>query len=66
MENKAYPELSSEFTVEDIRKIRDWNNERYASMTRREIADDINNGAREFEALVENARQNAARHIVDC
>ena len=54
---KPMPEISPEFTVEDIRKIRDWNSERYASMTRREIADDINNGAREFEALIENARQ---------
>jgi len=54
---KAMPEISSAFTVEDIRKIRDWNSERYASMTRREIADDINSGAREFEALIEHARQ---------
>jgi hypothetical protein len=59
MENK--PNLSPEFTVEDIRKIRDHNNERYAGMTRSEIAEDINNGAREFEALVEEARQKPAQ-----
>jgi hypothetical protein len=52
-----FPELSPAFTVEDIRKIRDWNSERYAVMTHREIADEINSGAREFETLIENARQ---------
>ena len=53
---KTFPEISPSFTIEDIRKIRDWNSERYADMTRQEIADDINSGAREFVALIEDAR----------
>ena len=59
MKKTPFPELSSAFTVADIRKIRDWNSERYADMTRREIADDINSGAREFKALVEKAQRRA-------
>ncbi len=57
MQTVPTPELSPDFTVADIRKIRDWNCERYAGMTRREIADDINSGAREFEKLIEAARR---------
>ena len=57
MKTTAFPEISPAFTVEDIRKIRNWNSERYAGMTRRDIADDINDGAREFMVLIENARQ---------
>ena len=56
MSNLSVPEISPAFTIADIRKIRNWNSERYAVMTRREIADDINSGAREFMALIENAK----------
>ena len=52
----TYPDISPSFTIDDIRKIRNWNSERYSGMTRREIMDDINGGAREFMELVENAR----------
>ena len=57
MKTMLSPGISPAFTIEDIRKIRDWDSERYANMARREIADDINNGARAFETFVENARQ---------
>ena len=57
MKTTPFPDLSPAFTVEDIRKIRDWNSDRYVGMTRREIADDINSGAREFTALIENTRR---------
>ena len=59
MKTTPLPELSPAFTLEDIRKIRDWSSERYAEMTNQEIADDINSGAREFEALIESVRQGA-------
>jgi len=61
MKATPFPDLSPAFTVEDIRKMRDWNSERYTGMTRREIADDINSGAREFVKLIENARHTKQR-----
>jgi len=48
MNNIPMPELSPNFTLEDIRKIREWNYERRKGMTHQEIADDINKGAAEF------------------
>ncbi|MCL2619890.1 MAG: hypothetical protein FWD97_03005 [Defluviitaleaceae bacterium] len=57
MNNTPFPELSKDFTIEDIRKIRDWSSERFTNMTRKEIAEDINSGARDFLALVEDTRQ---------
>jgi len=57
MSKAPFPELSKDFTIEDIRKIRDWGSQRFADMTREEIAGDINDGAREFLALVEDAGQ---------
>ena len=56
MKATSFPELSPAFTIQDIRKMRDWNGERYIGMTRQEIADEINSGALEFEALIESAR----------
>jgi len=50
-------DISPDFTIEDIHKIREWNYERRKGMSRQEIIDDINAGAREFEAFIEAARQ---------
>ena len=50
-------EISPDFTIEDIHKIREWNHERRKGMSRQEVIDDINTGAREFEALIETARR---------
>ena len=57
MTNIPKPDISPAFTIDDIHKIREWNYERRKGMSKQEMMDDINNGAREFEALVEAARQ---------
>jgi hypothetical protein len=49
------PELSPNFTLDDIHKIREWNYERMKDATRAEYIDDMNRRAepviREIEAL---------------
>ena len=57
MNKTPFPEISKDFTIEDIHKIRDWNGERFATMTKEEITADINNGASEFLVVAENARR---------
>lgn len=42
------PEISKRFDIDDIRKIRDYNSQRHAQMTRSEIVEDIRNGAEEI------------------
>ena len=44
------PEISPAFTLEDIRKIRNWKHERYKSMTPQEICEDTRKGAERFFA----------------
>lgn len=46
MENK--PNISPNFTVDDIHKVREWNYERRKNMTNAEILADIKHGADEF------------------
>ena len=46
------PEISKRFDVDDIRKIRDYNSQRHAQMTRSEIVEDISETAR--KRLFEN------------
>ena len=58
MRINTMPEISTDFTVADIRKLRDWYGERFADMTQSEITNEINNGALEFMALIDNARIN--------
>jgi hypothetical protein len=48
----SFPEISPAFTVEDIRKIRMWNHERYKSMTPQEICEDTRREAEKFLALM--------------
>ena len=48
MEEIKKPEISDRFDVDDIRKIRDYNSQRYSRMTRAEIVADIRNGAEEM------------------
>ena len=48
MEEIKEPEISSRFDVDDIRKIRDYNSQRYLRMTNEEIVADIRNGAEEM------------------
>jgi|GEM_PF-372850 len=46
------PKISPAFTLEDIRKIRDWDYERYKGMTPQEICEDTRKGAESFLALM--------------
>jgi histone acetyltransferase (RNA polymerase elongator complex component) len=45
-------EISPAFTVEDIRKIRMWNHERYKTMTPEEICEDTRRESEKFLALM--------------
>ena len=49
------PEISPDFTLEDIRKIRDWKYERYKGMTPQEICEDTRKGAERYFASVKPA-----------
>jgi len=46
--NIPMPELSPNFTIEDIHKLREWNYERCKGMTLKEISDLSNKEAAEF------------------
>ena len=48
------PEISNRFDLDDIRKIRDYNSERYASMTPQEIVADTKAGAAELMTAIAN------------
>jgi len=50
MSDVPEPEISPAFTLEDIRKIRDWNYERRKGMTPQEICEDIRKGSERFLA----------------
>ncbi len=56
MNNIPTLDISPDFTIDDIYKVRAWNHERRKGMNRQEVIADIRNGAREFEALIEAAR----------
>lgn len=56
MNNIPKPNISPDFTIEDIHKIREWDYQRRKGMSQQEVIDDINSGALEFEKLVEAAR----------
>jgi len=46
------PEISPDFTIEDIHKIREWNHERRKGMTPEKADEDIRNGAERFKAYL--------------
>jgi len=54
------PEISPDFTLEDIRKIRDWNYERRKGMTPQEICEDTRKGAERVLALLAQPADPAA------
>jgi len=62
--NIPLPDISPAFIIEDIHKIREWTYERHKGMSRQEIIDDINAGAREFEVLIEEARQSMKKAVL--
>lgn len=58
------PKISPNFTVEDIRKLRDWDAERWENMTQAEIIADIHEGAKPMLKRLDEmraARDNAMR-----
>ena len=51
------PEISENFTMEDIRAIRDYNSARYNGMTKRQVIDDVNDGAKEMLKKLEEYKR---------
>jgi len=62
--NIPMPEISPDFTIEDIHKIREWNYERQKGMTTEEICEDINRGAAEFKAYLQARKASKALELV--
>ena len=58
--NVQKPCISSNFTIDDIHKIREWHYECRKDMDRQEIIDRINERGAEFEAIVDAARDRYA------
>jgi len=50
MNNVPKPDISPNFTIEDIHKIREWQYEQQKGMTSEEICEDIRKGAEHFLA----------------
>jgi len=50
------PEISPEFTIDDIHKIREWNYEKLKDATQEERVEYYRNSFNEFNALVESVR----------
>ena len=46
--NTEFPNLSSRFDAEDIRKLREYNSLRHSKMSHKEILEDIRQGAETF------------------
>ena len=55
MSKVSKPEISPEFTIEDIHKLREWHCECRKGMSRDEVIAHINSRGNEFEAIVEAA-----------
>ena len=51
------PDISPNFTVDDIHKIREWNYERRKDATIEERLDDINKGAEQVRREIEEIRR---------
>ena len=51
------PEISPDFTVDDIHKIREWNYERMKDATREEYRAEAERAVREFDARTAALRQ---------
>jgi len=55
------PDISPDFTLEDIRKIRDWHYEKRKNMTPEEESEDIRKGAKKFLELLKKPIDPAIR-----
>ncbi len=53
------PEISPDFTLDDIRKLRQYNDERRKKMTPSELSDDIREGAKEGYRIIEELKSKA-------
>jgi len=53
------PKLSSNFTMDDLHLLREYNSLRRINMSVEELAEDINKGANEMERLIEQIRKSA-------
>lgn len=56
MNDIPMPNISDDFTIDDIHKIREWNYERRKNMSKKEIIEDTKKGAEIFKALMEAKR----------
>ncbi|MDR0992353.1 MAG: hypothetical protein LBL87_05580 [Ruminococcus sp.] len=54
---KKMPKISENFTLEDIRKIRDYNDELFSTMTWDEIAEYYRESAKKFDSEIEAIRR---------
>jgi len=63
--NVPKPEISRDFTIEDIHKIREWHYERRKDMTPEEIIDDTRKGADRIKALLAQPADPAVAAEVD-
>ena len=53
------PKISPDFTLEDIRKLRDYNSYRHASMTLDELREDMRPAVEEFNRLMAEYKKQA-------
>jgi hypothetical protein len=54
------PELSPDFTVDDIRKLRDYNSSRHVNMAFEDIQDELKESVQEFEKLMRAHKKDRA------
>jgi hypothetical protein len=52
-----YPDISPDFTLEDIRKIRDWSYERRKNMTLEEYNEDIEKYSAGFRKILQQTHE---------
>ena len=57
------PNISSNLTVEDIHRIREWNYERRKEMSADEVKSDIRSGADEFRRLMRDVSKSKVRPL---
>lgn len=61
--NGNKPILSSDFTLDDIRKLRDYNSSRHKKMSAKEINDDLQASVDKFNEQINLIRQNKGINI---
>ena len=64
MSNIPMPEISPNFTIDDIHKIREWYDKVYEGMTTQEISAHTSNEAKRFLAALNSPRDPALKEEV--